>query len=600
MYIPSALPLVVLLWVAGCATVVVDVPADRTPGRDAGSGGGGGGDRPLPPDPDGPGSDAGADAPGPDPSTPDVGAPTADADPGSPDGISLPDGPDSALPPDAAPEGDSGVEDAAPPSLCGNARVDPGEDCDNGAANSDTLPGACRTTCRRPRCGDGVVDPGEQCDDGNTNDGDGCSNACIPVQDALCTPCTSDTQCGRPQDRCLTLDGGRACGVACTSDGDCPEEFRCGPVAGVVGNQCIPRSGVCAPCFDPDGDGWGVGRECLGPDCDEARRDVNPGAAEVCDGIDNNCNGQIDEGLPTQRYWVDADGDGFGAPGPGVERCGPGPGWARNSDDCDDTRADTFPGAPELCDGRDNNCDGRADEGIESQVWPDADGDGFGDARAPAQTGCPRPGFAASNTDCDDTNNAIRPGATEVCNGRDMNCDGQIDNGANCGTCAQRNQGQASYLFCGARFLSWTDAQTQCRNRGYTLATVNDLTENTWIRDTLRTAIPGGCTNTCRDAFDGFCDDTGPGAQYQICDYGTDCRDCGTRGAPASVWIGLNDRTVEGTFVWESADPSPFRNWNSGEPNNRNNEDCVELRNADGLWNDLACGERRAYVCEVR
>jgi len=68
------------------------------------------------------------------------------------------------------------------PPVCGNGRVDPGEECDDGGANSDTMPNACRTTCKKPVCGDNVIDDAdpyfEDCDDGNNTDGDGCPANC--------------------------------------------------------------------------------------------------------------------------------------------------------------------------------------------------------------------------------------------------------------------------------------------------------------------------------------------------------------------------------------------------------------------------------------
>ena len=86
---------------------------------------------------------------------------------------------------------------------------------------------------------------------------------------------------------------------------------------------------------DADGDGYGSGLDpveaCAQPagyladagDCDDADPNVHPGAAEICDGIDQNCNGEIDEGEPADGtlYFVDADGDGYGDPATGVLLC---------------------------------------------------------------------------------------------------------------------------------------------------------------------------------------------------------------------------------------------------------------------------------------
>jgi len=140
-------------------------------------------------------------------------------------------------------------------------------------------------------------------------------------------------------------------------------------------------------------------------DCDDADAAVNPGATEICNGIDDNCDGNIDEGCAT--YYQDADGDGYGNPEVSEVATSPPAGYVTNADDCDDTNAAVNPGATEICNGIDDNCDGKIDEGF------DADGDGF--------TTCAG--------DCDDTNAAVNPGATEICNGIDDDCDGEIDEG---------------------------------------------------------------------------------------------------------------------------------------------------------------------------
>ncbi|MFK7930235.1 MAG: putative metal-binding motif-containing protein [Myxococcota bacterium] len=91
--------------------------------------------------------------------------------------------------------------------------------------------------------------------------------------------------------------------------------------------------------------------------------------------------------------------------------------------DCDDTDSSTFPGAPEVCDGIDNNCDGTADEELQREHFADQDGDGFGDPSS-AQLGCEVPaGRVEDGTDCDDSSPLVSPGAPEVCDGIDNDCD---------------------------------------------------------------------------------------------------------------------------------------------------------------------------------
>lgn len=113
---------------------------------------------------------------------------------------------------------------------------------------------------------------------------------------------------------------------------------------------------------------------------------------------------------------IDEDGDGFYLYAP-----------AGQDADCDDTDADINPGATDICDGLDNNCDGEIDEG--STTWyPDYDGDGWGDENSPIQA-CEAPADHTDEADdCDDTDPDISPDAVEVCgNGIDDNCTGNID-----------------------------------------------------------------------------------------------------------------------------------------------------------------------------
>jgi gliding motility-associated-like protein len=132
--------------------------------------------------------------------------------------------------------------------------------------------------------------------------------------------------------------------------------------------------------IDNDNDGF-TGSE---GDCDESNANINPNAVEVCDTIDNNCDGIIDEGF-------DNDNDG-------ITTC---------SGDCDDANALIYPGAEDTEDDVDNNCDGVIDENS------DSDGDGV----------------TPADGDCDDTDASVGPNQPEVCNGIDDNCDDVIDEG---------------------------------------------------------------------------------------------------------------------------------------------------------------------------
>ena len=138
-------------------------------------------------------------------------------------------------------------------------------------------------------------------------------------------------------------------------------------------------------CTDADGDG-ASDPACGGTDCDDMNASVYPGALELCDGLDTDCDPSTDEN-------IDADGDGETV-------C---------AGDCDDTDATNASGLPEVCDGEDNDCSGLADADPLGEVDGDDDG-------------------VLSCDDCDDSNDAVFPGAPEICNaGVDDDCDPATD-----------------------------------------------------------------------------------------------------------------------------------------------------------------------------
>lgn len=292
-------------------------------------------------------------------------------------------------------------------------------------------------------------------------------------------------------------------------------EGAVGPVEEVCGdgldNDCNGVVDDPLPWYaDGDGDGFGddsmMVSTCAAPvgylreagDCNDADPDINPLADDLCDGIDNNCDGQVDEDFPEVGQAC-TEGAGVCAAA-GVMTCSPD-GWDLLcsavagtpgqetcnglDDDCDGVVDNNLVDAgaacgvgvcaggvmecqaatlvcstnslagDEVCNGLDDDCDGMVDEkAVDATSWyRDNDGDGYGDV-GQSLTACTQPaGYEPLFGDCDDQDAKIAPGARELCDGRDNDCDGTVDEdfpglGAPCTTGVGSCQASGVYV-CG-------------------------------------------------------------------------------------------------------------------------------------------------------
>jgi hypothetical protein len=185
------------------------------------------------------------------------------------------------------------------------------------------------------------------------------------------------------------------------------------------------------PDDDLDGDLY-----VLAVDCDDTNPEINPGVKEICDEIDNNCDGENNEnGAEDEQQWfADLDADGYGDPATAIMACDPPPNYTDNDRDCDDGEPTANPDGIETCETPfDDNCDGESNPENALECTPffeDADGDGYGPNASVSSCLCEASGdFTAAETgDCDDSDGAISPSAMEILDDAiDTDCDGGVD-----------------------------------------------------------------------------------------------------------------------------------------------------------------------------
>jgi hypothetical protein len=291
----------------------------------------------------------------------------------------------------------------------------------------------------------------------------GKTKVCDPLQGASAETCDGvDNDCDGKVDEDL---GAITCGkgICKHTVSSClgGQVQSCDPLQGAIDELCDGLDNDCdgqtdegygdldsdgkPDCVDTDDDGDG---DPDVTDCAPGDPDVSHLAQEVCDGVDNNCKGGVDEAGATgcETLYYDGDFDGHGVADKSQCLCGPSGFYkAVKGDDCDDTNPWVFPGATELCDGTDNDCDTATDEeGATGCSWffDDADGDGHGSGDPFCVCGAPGNGWAVLAGDCDESDSQVHPGALELCDQADNDCDGQADetfdlmtDPANCGKC---------------------------------------------------------------------------------------------------------------------------------------------------------------------
>ena len=352
---------------------------------------------------------------------------------------------------------------------------------------------------------------------------------------ALCsTGCFLDRSGTRPE----RIDAGPA-RVDAGHDAGRDAGHDAGADAGPV-DASVPRDANCAPgTFDVDGD------PANGCECTPASPPI-----ELCNGIDDDCDADTFDGQAEPLLFEPCDG-------PDADRCADGA-WVCNVDAmaCTDPLEDSF----EICGtGLDEDCDGATDESTAVGVevfYRDGDGDGYGDASMMVSA-CTAPmGFVADGTDCDDLLPDRNPGQAEICNGRDDDCSGVVDDGGAC-ACAVRYRSGVPYQLC-TTGNTWDGARLYCETFGYRLVKIDGAAENAWLA--------------------GEASALGLGV----------------------AWIGLHQNGSD--WDWVDGSRASYLPWDTDEPNDGglfgDAEDCVELRSGPARWNDRVCGDTFGFICE--
>ena len=307
---------------------------------------------------------------------------------------------------------------------------------------------------------------------------------------------------------------------------------------------------------DADGDSYGSttsnaycdapsGYAATSTDCDDGDASTNPAATEVCDGADNDCNSVVDDGV-SDTFYKDADGDGYGDPAVTASGCSAPTGYVSVGTDCDDAESSVHPGAVEVCDATntDDDCNGLANDSDPAVTnttayYADADGDGYGSTASVAA--CAQPsGYGATSGDCDDTDNGVNPGATDLPgDGTDGDCDGSE-------VCYVDADDDGFRPDTGATV---TSSDGDCSDSGEALAI-----DPTGDCDDANPGVNPGAADAAGDGLDANCDGAdscyvdadGDGARtaFLVASADTDCLDAGEAPATADVDCDDTDASV--------------------------------------------------------
>ena len=355
-------------------------------------------------------------------------------------------------------------------------------------------------------------------------------------------------------------------------------------------------------------------------------------------GTDAATDGAMDaaDACMPRTWYADADGDGYGDPDVTATACAQPSGFVDNADDCNDdltTGAEVNPGATEVCNGLDDDCDGTTDgsDAADATVYyADCDGDGYAPTDAERRRTCSEPVAVpgdcplgdwvtrepadAASTDCDDTDPNRHPGATAACNGRDDNCDGLVDDeaefagldeadrcyGSNFAShyCEVRHWEAtgAAYLFCRGTSHDWEGARSDCTRNGsnYDLVAIESAEEQMWLQEQI-----DGLRDD-RGRSNGWQDDWWIGAQDNLSD---DWVPSGHKEDQHWFWMATRVEFCENPDEEDgcTAVGGAYVNWGGSDPDRSG--DCAVMSRGNmgrtrGAWYDRDCGDGYDFICE--